>query len=93
MRGEPRGVVHGQEAVIPLPNGGRVPVQVQSPAGGAQDVKVDVSARVFVDDNGNWQAKVQDISSKAVRGFASSPEFSSRVVKSVRDGQITRNLR
>lgn len=30
-RGEPRGVVHGQEAVIPLPNGGKVPVQIQAP--------------------------------------------------------------
>ncbi|MBB6013480.1 hypothetical protein HNR59_002869 [Aquamicrobium lusatiense] len=30
-RGEPRGVVHGQEAVIPLPSGGKVPVQIQAP--------------------------------------------------------------
>ena len=28
MRGEPIGIVHGQEAVIPLPNGGKVPVQI-----------------------------------------------------------------
>lgn len=28
-RGQVRGVVHGQEAVIPLPNGGRVPVQIK----------------------------------------------------------------
>jgi len=35
-RGEVRGVVHGQEAVIPLPNGGKVPVEVLSaPAPGA----------------------------------------------------------
>lgn len=27
-RGEPIGIVHGQEAVIPLPNGGKVPVQM-----------------------------------------------------------------
>lgn len=32
IRGEPRGIVHGQEAVIPLPNGGKVPVMVQQPA-------------------------------------------------------------
>jgi tape measure domain-containing protein len=32
MRGEPRGVVHGQEAVIPLPNGGKVPVDVRLPS-------------------------------------------------------------
>lgn len=30
-RGEPRGIVHGQEAVIPLPNGGRVPVDIRMP--------------------------------------------------------------
>ena len=27
--GEPRGIVHGQEAVIPLPSGGKVPVDVR----------------------------------------------------------------
>ena len=31
QRGKPRGIVHGQEAVIPLPNGGKVPVQIQAP--------------------------------------------------------------
>lgn len=31
-RGEPRGVVHGQEAVIPLPSGGRVPVELRAPS-------------------------------------------------------------
>ncbi|MFC3206882.1 tape measure protein [Aquamicrobium soli] len=30
-RGEPIGIVHGQEAVIPLPTGGKVPVQIQAP--------------------------------------------------------------
>lgn len=33
-RGQPRGVVHGQEAVIPLPNSGKVPVQIQAPVQG-----------------------------------------------------------
>lgn len=31
QRGQVRGVVHGQEAVIPLPNGGRVPVDLRVP--------------------------------------------------------------
>lgn len=31
QRGEPRGVVHGQEAVIPLPDGGKVPVEMLMP--------------------------------------------------------------
>lgn len=34
-RGEPRGIVHGQEAVIPLPAGGSVPVEVRG--GGGQE--------------------------------------------------------
>ncbi|PJN94418.1 hypothetical protein CNY89_14625, partial [Amaricoccus sp. HAR-UPW-R2A-40] len=33
--GEPRGIVHGQEAVIPLPAGGSVPVEVRG--GGGQE--------------------------------------------------------
>lgn len=40
-RGQPRGIVHGQEAVIPLPNGGRVPVDIRLPAAaGAVSQKV-----------------------------------------------------
>lgn len=31
QKGQPRGVVHGQEAVIPLPSGGKVPVELQMP--------------------------------------------------------------
>lgn len=33
-RGQPAGIVHGQEAVIPLPNGGRVPVTLSGGASG-----------------------------------------------------------
>lgn len=56
QRGEPRGIVHGQEAVIPLPNGGKVPVQIQAPqapaiaargAGGTETIRV-----VLEDDSG-----------------------------------------
>ncbi len=41
-KGQVRGVVHGQEAVIPLPNGGRVPVEVRAPAGmaGGQPTRI-----------------------------------------------------
>ena len=35
MRGQPRGVVHGQEAVIPLPAGGNIPVDIRMPAAAA----------------------------------------------------------
>jgi hypothetical protein len=36
-RGEPRGIVHGQEAVIPLPAGGSVPVEVRGGQGGGSE--------------------------------------------------------
>lgn len=58
-RGEPRGVVHGQEAVIPLPNGGRVPVDIRLPsmprpqAGSSGGGQVEVGISVGVDESGN----------------------------------------
>lgn len=57
-RGEPRGIVHGQEAVIPLPAGGKVPVMIRTPdigrvarpeAGGQTIVNVAVDARGATD--------------------------------------------
>ncbi len=65
QKGEPRGIVHGQEAVIPLPDGGKVPVQMTGGgSGGSSKVEVDVAIRTFMDDNGNWQAKVEEISTR-----------------------------
>lgn len=61
QKGQPRGIVHGQEAVIPLPSGGKVPVNIQ----GGQDVgdtRVKVDVGVSVDDSGNLQAFVRNIS-------------------------------
>lgn len=45
-RGEVRGVVHGQEAVIPLPSGGRVPVQLQGQAGAGTTVSVNYAPSI-----------------------------------------------
>jgi hypothetical protein len=63
-RGEPRGVVHGQEAVIPLPAGGKVPVEITGPAksagssgGGRIDVRVISEVR-----NGNLVPVMTEIS-------------------------------
>lgn len=66
-RGEPRGIVHGQEAVIPLPNGGRVPVDIRMPpipsapsaAGG--EITVTGSFEVL---NGNLVPVVSQISGR-----------------------------
>ena len=72
-RDEPRGVVHGQEAVIPLPSGSRVPVMVQGASSGNVYLAVnnygepaDVSTKQTVDGNGDrhievmLQRKIQD---------------------------------
>jgi tape measure domain-containing protein len=75
-RGEPRGVVHGQEAVIPLPSGGKVPVQIDSgvlasardipgfenPANSQQSVHVTVG--VSADNNGNLMPFVESVSER-----------------------------
>lgn len=71
-RGEPRGVVHGQEAVIPLPDGGRVPVEMRG-AGGATDVKVHVTTGVKLDKSGTLRPFVEDVAtsvSQATTGAA-----------------------
>lgn len=50
MKGEPRGVVHGQEAVIPLPSGGKVPVQIRGggeAAGGSVEVRVSMNGEML----------------------------------------------
>src|SRR5690606_29135772 len=63
-RGEPRGIVHGQEAVIPLPSGGKVPVEVKMPrpgAGGAVGGEIRVAGEFQVID-GNLVPVVTQIS-------------------------------
>lgn len=62
QRGVPAGIVHGQEAVIPLPSGGKVPVQLQGGTVSDRPQAVDVNVRVSMDRNGNLQAFVEDIS-------------------------------
>jgi tape measure domain-containing protein len=63
-RGEPRGIVHGQEAVIPLPSGGRVPVMVQGGGGGGHAVDVHVTVGVKVDKEGNLLPFVDSVSQR-----------------------------
>lgn len=51
-RGQPRGIVHGQEAVIPLPSGGNVPVDIRMPsipaaASGGGEIKVSAEMQVI----------------------------------------------
>ncbi len=62
QKGQPRGVVHGQEAVIPLPSGGKVPVQLQGGGHGGGETHVKVDVVVSVDEDGNLQAYVRNVS-------------------------------
>lgn len=68
QRGQPRGIVHGQEAVIPLPSGGKVPVQVQGGASvsQAQPIVITGEIGVTVDDDGKMQAYVKKMGAQAV---------------------------
>lgn len=62
-RGQPAGVVHGQEAVIPLPAGGRVPVQISSPIVPSGKSSRDVVSINLVDDSG----RMADVADQRIR--------------------------
>lgn len=49
MKGQPAGIVHGQEAVIPLPSGGKVPVQIQNGGSSGGVVEVHVVPSEYFD--------------------------------------------
>lgn len=64
QRGQPRGVVHGQEAVIPLPAGGNVPVDIRMPSlPSAQPQALQVH---IVSDDEKFGAYVTDTAGKVV---------------------------
>ncbi|MEQ9634814.1 MAG: tape measure protein [Devosia marina] len=63
-RGQPRGIVHGQEAVIPLPNGGRVPVDIRMPSMAAAGPQA-LTVRVVSDDE-KFSAYVEDGAGRVV---------------------------
>lgn len=64
-RGEPIGIAHGQEAVIPLPNGGKVPVQM--PSGG--DTGVHVTVGLSVDSELVIRPYVEKITQRHINEF------------------------
>lgn len=65
-RGEPRGIVHGQEAVIPLPHGGKIPVQLAGPAPQSQAVAVHVTLGWAQDADGNITPYVENVAQRTV---------------------------
>lgn len=78
-RGQPIGIVHGQEAVIPLPNGGKVPVQLYSGGQQAQQTqakpapaqRVNLSLRVEPTELFNVQIREtsEQVSQKNIRQY------------------------
>lgn len=64
-RGQPVGVVHGQEAVIPLPGGGKVPVDLRLPSlpsSGPSETRIIVG--VAADSAGNLTPFVESVSTR-----------------------------
>lgn len=64
QRGQPRGVVHGQEAVIPLPSGGNVPVDIRMPS--MPSVQPQALQVHIVSDDEKFGAYVTDTAGKVV---------------------------
>lgn len=87
------GVVHGQEAVIPLPNGGRVPVQIQTPQMPTLLGPGDVSgpaityAPVYNVAQGADPKAIAELRQAQARDRA---EFGARVIKTIRGASSTR---
>lgn len=74
-RGQPRGVVHGQEAVIPLPSGGRVPVDIRMPTMPAAGPSGPVQIILEVQEGSAFTTRILQVSGPA------SAEIASRTVK------------
>ncbi len=89
-RGQPAGVVHGQEAVIPLPAGGKVPVTISSPTVQKSKGSNDLVRLVLQDDSGRM-ADVADQRIQTASGaiVQVSVEQSFRTVKANMGGLIT----
>ncbi|MGN6487250.1 MAG: hypothetical protein ACTHLT_05435 [Devosia sp.] len=88
VRGQPRGIVHGQEAVIPLPAGGKVPVDIRMPtAMGGGGISAPVT--INVDARGADPAAIARLQSTVAQMKAELP---AQVVGAVRKARATRNL-
>lgn len=88
-RGEPRGIVHGQEAVIPLPNGGRVPVDLRMPTIEAGGGGITAPVTINIDATGADPAGLARLSGELAKLKADLP---ATVIGAVRRAKATRNL-
>lgn len=78
-RGEPRGIVHGQEAVIPLPSGGKVPVQIAGGRPSGHTYNFENIINVTVQGGGN--------------DMLANPRAIARAVEQAVNKQIADNMR
>lgn len=88
-RGEPRGIVHGQEAVIPLPSGGKVPVQLAAPPAASAGVTVNQNYSPNIDMRGADPEAVTRLERNQQKMAA---EFEARTIEAVRKAQMGRRL-
>lgn len=65
-KGEPRGIVHGQEAVIPLPNGGKVPVQMYGGVSPKLGTPSSQKIAIHVEPSKFFDVHVEEVSQKVV---------------------------
>lgn len=65
-KGEPRGIVHGQEAVIPLPNGGKVPVQMYGGVSPKLGTPSPQKIAIHVEPSKFFDVHVEEVSQKVV---------------------------
>lgn len=89
QKGQPRGIVHGQEAVIPLPSGGKVPVQLQGGGAAAPSVTVNVQ------NNSNAQVDVGQPQKGADGGLSIDViinEIEGKTESSIRNGRLGRAI-
>lgn len=99
-KGQPIGLVHGQEAVIPLPGNGKVPVQIQAPVAprfsdaNQTNGRMHVTVGVDVDGNGNLLPFVKSVSQgEAQRSTAQLGRSVPKMVDSTNRDMRVRNRR
>lgn len=67
-RGEPRGIVHGQEAVIPLGAGGKIPIQMPPPVTPRGSGGTNETITVMLQDDSGRMADIADAQIKTHAG-------------------------
>lgn len=89
VRGQVAGIVHGQEAVIPLPNGGKVPVSLSMPRAANDNGAVHVSIPISINAAGADPAAVARLGQVVAQMKSDLP---ATVIGAVRKAKKSRQL-